>query len=411
MFFNLAIKSLLSRKGSVLLTLMAMTVSVFTLFAVEHIRYQAKENFANTVSGVDLIVGARTGSLNLLLYSVFHIGSPTNNVSWDTAEEITQNPNVKWVVPIALGDSHKGYRVTGTTAEFFEYFSYGNKHKLAFKQGRAFSEIFDVVVGADVAEKLSYAIGDEIILSHGVASTSFSRHDDKPFRIVGVLARTGTPIDQSLYVSLQGIEAIHIDWQQGVKIPGRNVTVEQINQLELVPESVTALMVGLNAKMATFRVQRQINDSTKEPLLAILPGVVLSELWQMMAVLENTLLLVALLVFVAALLGLSAMLLSSIRDREHEIKLLRVIGAPPYFLFLLIQLEALFITILSLVLGASLLVFALLVSQDFLVSQFGLHISSNILSQSALYFGGGIIIASILIAIIPSMKAYSKAKA
>jgi len=108
MFFRLAYKSLLNRKGSAILTLMAMTVSVFVLIAVEHIRYQAKESFSNTVSGVDLIVGARTGSLNLLLYSVFRIGTPTNNISWSTYEKIASSKNVKWAIPIALGDSHKG---------------------------------------------------------------------------------------------------------------------------------------------------------------------------------------------------------------------------------------------------------------------------------------------------------------
>ena len=147
MFLKLALKSLLNRKGSVVLTIMAMTVSVFVLLAVEHVRSQARENFAKTVSGVDLIVGARTGSLNLLLYSVFHIGSPTNNISWDAFEEIASNPQVKWAVPITLGDSHKGYRVMGTTKDYFEFFSYGNRHNLKFAQGGEFNQVFDVVLG------------------------------------------------------------------------------------------------------------------------------------------------------------------------------------------------------------------------------------------------------------------------
>lgn len=207
MFFKLAMKSLLNRKGSVILTLMAMTVSIFVLLAVEHIRYQAKESFANTVSGVDLIVGARTGSLNLLLYSVFRIGSPTNNISWGSFEDITSHPQVKWAVPIALGDSHKGYRVMGTTKEYFEVFSYGNGHTLKFDKGHAFSHLLDVVIGADIAKKLGYSLGEKLVLSHGIASTSFSQHDDRPFTVVGILKPTGTPVDQTLHVSLEGIEA------------------------------------------------------------------------------------------------------------------------------------------------------------------------------------------------------------
>ena len=261
----------------------------------------------------------------------------------------------------------------------------------------------------DVAKTLGYSLGDKIVLSHGLASTSFSLHDDRPFTVIGILEPTGTPVDQTLHVSLQGIEAIHINWQQGVKMPGNKMTTEQIEQLELKPESVTALMLGLKSRMATFRVQRNINEFVKEPMLAILPGVALSELWQMMGMVENTLLLIAILVFIAALLGLSAMLLSSIRDREIEIRLLRVVGAPPFFLFLLIQLEALFITIFSLILGAGLLSFSLVAAQDFLISQLGLFISDNIMSKNAFYFVLGIIIASITIAAIPSFNAYRKA--
>ena len=114
MLIKLALKSLHDRKDSIVLSIIAMTVSVFVLLGVEHIRHQTKESFANTVSGVDIIVGARTSSLNLLLYSVFKIGSASNNISWQSFEKVASNPQVKWAVPISLGDSHKGFRVLGT---------------------------------------------------------------------------------------------------------------------------------------------------------------------------------------------------------------------------------------------------------------------------------------------------------
>ena len=267
MFIKLAYKSLLNRKGSVLLTVLALTVSIFVLLAVEHIRYQARESFGNTVSGVDLIVGARTGSLNLLLYSVFRIGSPTNNISWDSYQAIASGKNIAWAVPIALGDSYQGYRVMGTTEDYFRHFSYGNKRQLQFASGEPFDGVFDVVLGFDVAKQLKHTLGDKVILAHGIASTSFSLHDDRPFKVVGVLAPTGTPVDQTVHVSLQGIEAIHIGWRQGVKIPGSASAVEQLAQTELQPKSITAFMLGLKSRIATFRVQREINNYGREPLL------------------------------------------------------------------------------------------------------------------------------------------------
>ena len=408
MFAQLALKSLLDRKGSVVLSLMAMTVSIFVLLGVEHIRHQAKENFSNTVSGVDLIVGARTGNLNLLLYSVFRMGSPTNNIRWETYETIASSNKIKWSIPISLGDSHKGFRVLGTTTDYFQYFSYGKKHPLVFSQGEAFDQVFDVVLGAQVAKKLGYQLGDKLTLAHGIAATSFSNHDDLPFTVVGILAATGTPVDQTLHVSLQGIEAIHADWQQGIKKPRSTANFEQT---ELQPKSITAFMLGLESKMAIFQVQRQINNIKEEPLLAILPGVALSELWQMMGILENTLLLVSVLVFVAACLGVSAMLLSSIRERNKEIQLLRVIGAPPYFLFLLIELEALFITLVSIMLGTGLLAVCLIFSQDYLVSQFGLHIEMNLFTANSLLLIVAMISAAIIVALIPSFSGYRQANA
>ncbi len=411
MFIKLALKSLLNRSGSVTLTLMAMTVSIFVLLAVEHIRYQAKESFANTVSGVDLIVGAKTGSLNLLLYSVFRIGSPSNNISWQSYQDIANNPQVKWAIPIALGDSHKGYRVMGTTPDYFDFFSYGKQHKLQFEQGQAFNSIFDVVIGADIARKLDYTLGQKLVLSHGVASTSFSQHDDRPFTVVGILAPTGTPVDQTLHISLAGIEAIHLGWQQGVKMPGKHITNKQIKQIDLKPKSITAFMLGLKSRMFSFHMQRHINNNKKEPMLAILPGVALSELWQMMTVLENTLRLISLLILIAALLGLSAMLMASIRERNREVQLLRVLGASPLFLFLLLELEALLITLLSTLFAVSALYACLMFARDFLASEYGLYIEANILSENVLYLLLVIIIANITAAAIPAISIYKRAKA
>lgn len=410
MFIRLAYKSLLNRKGSVLLTVLALTVSIFVLLGVEHIRHQAKESFGNTVSGVDLIVGARTGSLNLLLYSVFRIGSPTNNISWDSYQAIASSKNIAWAVPIALGDSYRGYRVMGTTRDYFKHFSYGNKRQLQFASGEPFEGVFDVVLGFEVAQKLEHSLGDKVVLAHGIASTSFSMHDDRPFKVVGILAPTGTPVDQTVHVSLQGIEAIHVGWQQGVKTPGGKLSAEQLTQRELQPKSITAFMLGLKSRIATFRVQREINNYTSEPLLAILPGVALSELWQMMTMFENTLRLISIFILIAALLGLSAMLLASIRERQSEVQLLRVVGAPPLFLFLLIELEALLICAVSILLGVSMLYMGLSVVGDVLVSNFGLHISTNILSQSNVLVLLWVTCSTAIVAAIPSFGAYKSAR-
>ncbi len=410
MFFRVALKSLLNRKGSVVMTLLAIGVAIFVLLGIEHIRHQARDSFASTVSGVDLIVGARTGSLNLLLYSVFRMGSPTDNISWETYREIAADKDVAWAVPISLGDSHKGYRVLGTTQDYFEHFSYGNKRKLEFSDGNQFSETYDVVLGAEVARALGYSLGQELILAHGVVSTAFNLHEGKPFTVVGILAPTGTPVDQTVHVSLEGIEAIHVGGQPEFGSPPAGTSRASAGQVELVPESITAFMLGLNSRMVTFRVQRQINEFSGEPLLAILPGVALTELWQMVGMFENVLRLISLLVLVAAVLGLGAVLLASVREREHEIRLLRVLGAPPYYLFFLMELEALLICLAGMLLGVVALYVCLAAIEDALFANFGLHLDPSVFTLEGAVIMLLVLAAALLAAAIPSMRVYSRAK-
>lgn len=428
MFIRMALSSLWSRKGSVLLTFLAITVSVFVLLGVETIRHQAKSSFNNTVSGIDLIVGARTGDVNLLLYSVFRLGNATNNVSWQSYQTIANDPKVAWTIPLSLGDSHKGYRVMGTTEDYFHYFRYGGDRSLVLAQGQAFADTFDIVLGSAVARSLGYQLGDKLVLAHGLGSTSFSKHDDSPFKVVGILQPTGTPVDQTLHVSLAGIEAIHSGWPSGSPRGGSRSPAAHAadphsshrhdhdhdapydhNEASQAPtpEAITAFMVGLESKMATFQMQRQINTYSGEPLLAILPGVTISQLWQMMAVMERTLQLIAALVLLASLLGLAAMLLATIRERRPEIAVMRAIGASPVFVFALLEVEATIITLGSCLLAALLLTVGASLSANWLAAQFSLMVDpALLLNTGSAAILGMVLAATVAITLVPGIQAY-----
>ncbi len=406
MFLKVAGYSLLYRKFSVLLTVLSVTLSTFVLLGIEHIRTEARESFGNTVSGVDLIVGARTGQLNLLLYSVFHIGHATNNISWASYQALLADQKLAWAIPISLGDSHRGYRVVGTTGDFFTHYRYGEQQPLTFAAGHALVHRFDAVLGAQVAKNLGYRLGDSIHLAHGIGQTQFSLHDERAFNIVGILKPTGTPIDHALYINLEGMEAIHLNWRDGVKLPSHNSSDTDINTRLLTPKTITAIFVGLQTKMATFQVQRQINDYRKEPLLAILPGIALTDLWQITRTMENTLQLIAALVLLSSLLGLSTLLLSSIRERQREIAVLRAIGARPSFVFWMIELEALLITLSGIALALIALVIATQSAQTVLAENYGLFITPFTLNPAALMVLGIIIVGALLLAAIPALSAY-----
>ncbi len=406
MMWEVALKSLLNRKMSVFLTLMSLIVSVGLLISVEHMREQAKESFSRTVSGADLIVGARTGQLNLLLYSVFRMGNATNNISWQSYQEFAGNKATKWAIPISLGDSHRGYRVMGTTNDYFEHFRYGDKRPLNLQQGDAFNGIFDTVLGAEVARKLGYKLGDSLVLAHGVGNVSFANHDNAPFKVTGILAPTGTPVDQTVHVSLAGIEAVHMSPTQ---IRAIKAAIESGETPEIKTKNITAFVMGLNSKIQTFRLLRSINEYKGEPLLAILPGVALVELWQMLGMVENLLRVISVLILVSSLFGLSTMMLASMRERYRELAVLRAVGAGPVTIFMLIQLEALIVSLVACAVATILIFTGLTLASGWLSGSYGLFIDSNIFSLDLLSIVGIVIGATFLVGLIPAIGAYKRA--
>ena len=367
---RLAWKSLLNRRLTAGLTLLSIALSVTLLIGVERVRVETRESFAHTISGTDLIVGARSGGVQLLLYAVFRIGNATNNISWKSYQDIAALPNVAWSLPISLGDSHRGYRVMGTTEDYFRQYRYARDRGLTFDQGHAFDDLYDTVLGAEVAEALGYQLGDSVVIAHGANDVRFARHEDKPFRVAGVLKRTGTPVDRTVHVSLEAIEAIHIDWRGGAPLPGLSTSAEKARHKDLTPRAITAALVGLESKIATFQVQRTINDYAEEPLTAILPGVALSELWGITAIAENALLIVSGFVVVVGLFGMLTALFTGLNERRREMAILRSVGARPMHVFALIMGEAAALTLAGIGVGLGLLYGLLAVARPIIEARY-----------------------------------------
>lgn len=403
--YTLTLKSLANRKATVVLTILAIAVSIMLLLGVENIRREAKASFANTISGTDLIVGARSGSVQLLLYSVFRIGNATNNISWESYQKIANHSSVAWTIPISLGDSHRGYRVMGTNTDYFQHFRYGNKRLLTLAQGKPFEGVYDAVLGAEVATRLGYELGEEIVIAHGAGQVSFLQHKDKPFTVVGILDKTGTPVDRTVHVSLEGIEAIHIDWQSGAPT-GPAVTAEEALSMDLQPKVITAFLVGLDSKMATFGLQRAINDYRGEPLLAILPGVALQELWGLMGTAETALLTISVFVVVTGLTGMLTVIWSGLNERRREMAILRSVGAKPRHIFQLMMLEAALLAAAGVVLGVLMLYAMMAIIQPLLENYFGLFISIGLPTSSDFLILAAVIVAGCLIGAVPAYRAY-----
>lgn len=424
---RIALASLANRRFIALLTVLAIALSVALLLAVERVRTEARASFASTISGTDLVVGARSGSVNLLLYSVFRIGNATNNIRWASYEHFAAHPQVKWAIPLSLGDSHRGYRVLGTSAAYFEHYRYGRRQALALAEGRPFrSDPFEVVLGAEVARALDYRLGSELVLAHGVAQVSLVKHDDKPFTVVGILAPTGTPVDRTLHISLAGMEALHVDWRNGMPARGNaRIAADQLRDLAqrcepatagncvdpLQPKAITAFLLGLNNRIATFGLQRQINDYTGEPLLAVLPGVALQELWSLMGTAERALFVVSLFVVLTGLVGMLTAILASLNERRREMAILRSVGARPWHIGGLLVLEASALATAGIAAGLGLLYLGIALAQRPLQAHYGLNLPLAMPSVHEWRLLGAILCAAILMGVVPAWRAYRQSLA
>ncbi|MFN5011705.1 MAG: ABC transporter permease [Gammaproteobacteria bacterium] len=404
---SLALRSLANRRTTALLTLCAIAVSVALLLGVQKLRTAARDGFANTVSGVDLIVGARSGQINLLLYSVFRVGDATANVSWETYQKVARRSDVAWTIPLSLGDSHRGYRVLGTNLDYFRHYRFAGGRELAFESGKPFADLYDAVLGAEVARALGYKVGDSVVIAHGLGNVSFAQHEDKPFRIVGILARTGTPVDRTVHVSLEAITAIHVDWQSGMRaLPGGRVDAEAARAMDLTPGSITAFMVGMQNRVMTFGLQRAVNEYRQEALLAIMPGVALTQLWNLVGIADTALMIVAAFVVLAGLLGMLTAILTSLNERRREMAILRSVGARPRHVFTLLVTEAGLLAVGGVAAGVALCYGLMYAAKPLLERRFGLFLEPGGLTGYDIGLLAAIVAAALVMGALPAWRAY-----
>jgi putative ABC transport system permease protein len=403
---HIAWRSAWYRRFGLSLVALSIALSSFLLVSVERVRHDVRDNFARSVSNTDLIVGARTGAVQLMLYSVFRIGQATNNMRWSSVEAIERDKAVAWVVPISLGDSHRGFPVVATTPAYFEHFRYGDERPLAMKEGKPFSGLFDAVLGAEVAERLGYRIGDRLVLRHGTGEIEGNDHADKPFAVVGILARTGTPVDRSVHITLEGMEAIHLDWVGGVPLPGTSVSAAEAQQRNLAPKAVTAVLVGLKSRAAVFSAQRRIADYQPEALMAVLPGVALDELWDVLGNAERALLVMSGLVGLVSLAGLVAVVITALEQRRRELAVLRSIGAGPARVFALLAMEGALLTAAGIVFGVLAWLVAFFFLGPWAEQRYGVALRVSWLTPTEWALLACVFLAGVLASLIPGWRAY-----
>ena len=224
--------------------------------------------------------------------------------------------------------------------------------------------------------------------------------------MTGILRRTGTPVDRSVHIGLGGMEAIHLDWAAGVPMPGAAVSADEALAHDLTPRSVTATLVGLKSRAAVFAVQRRIANDTTEPLMAILPGVVLDELWDVVGGAERALLLMGVLVGTVSLAGLVAVMITALEQRRRELAVLRSVGAGPSQVLVLLTLEAGLLGLVGALAGLVAWALAFSIAGPWVEARYGVSTSSGLPSRHEWLLLAGVVVAAALSSLLPAWRAY-----
>ncbi len=392
---GLALRSAWSRRHVLSWVVVSIALSTFLLLSLDRLRQDARTTFMQAVSGTDLIVGARTGSVQLLLYAVFHVGSAGRNVRVSSLQSLAEHRSVDWVVPLSLGDSVQGHPVLGTTPDYFTRFRHGRSQALAWAQGRAFSPqpgAREAVLGAEAARRLQLGVGQTLVVSHGDGALADNDHDAHPFRVVGVLQPTGTPVDRTVHVDMGALDEVH----HGEPVLGG---------MPEVP-SATAALVGLKRRTAVFSVQRWVNEFADEPLMAVLPAVALDELWELVGVGEKGLWITSVLVSVVSLLGLVAVISAGLNERRRELAVLRSVGAAPRHVLGLLALEGVAVTVCGMGLGLALAVVSWVSLQSWMQQNWGIRLAWNEFGVSQAILLGLVMCGGLIASLWPAWRAY-----
>ncbi|MBK9615804.1 MAG: ABC transporter permease [Uliginosibacterium sp.] len=418
---QLALRSAWSRRLSLGLTLSAVVLAAILLAGVERVRSGARTGFETAVAGTDLVVGARGAQLPLVLQSFLHLGGPLPALSWPAAESLARHPAVAWSVPLSFGDQHRGFPVVATSQAFFQHIRLADGKPLAWRGGRRFDSVFEAVIGADVARRLGYALGQTLVLSHGshvdhdehddhdhaeAGPGPAAEHADKPFQVVGILAPTGTPLDRGVLISLESMEAIHLDWQGGMPVPGVHIAADQVQKFPLVPDGVSAVLVGLKQRNTVLAAQRAFNEMPGEPLTAAIPAVVLDELWQALSLGERALQALAALVALVSMAGLAAVILAGMAERRRELAILRSLGVRPSQLVCLLALEGGLIGLLGGLIGLAAVQIVLALAGGWLQSLTGLDLASTLPGKRDAVWLLAMLLTSTLASLLPAWQAY-----
>ncbi len=386
--------NILSKKLRNFLTIFSILISVMLIISVENLTTQLKSNVVENAGTYDVLVGAPGSSTQLVLSTMFYYDAPIANIDIKYYEDLQKDNRVTTVVPIGMGDNYNGYKIIGTSNEFFN-----DKYEL--KSGNLFKNSGEAVIGSTVARTTGLKIGDTFSGMHGLTDEGGHEHADFKYTVVGILEQTRTPSDTVIYTDIESLWDVH-------GLEHHNEDDEEEHQDTLHGDDSDALITALLVKTTSLANQVLVtNDLNKNnDIQAINPA---STLRQLLVTLNAGEIIVTLVAYVSIFLSVIVLfttMLSASIERRKDISILRALGANRKTVFKIILLETLIIAVIGAVLGFLVSHLAIGILGEFTSINYGLNISGFNVQLSELWVLIGAVLLSILSGIIPGIMVY-----
>ena len=350
--FKLSWKYLTFRPLSTGLNILLLALGLAIITVLLLIQDQFEKKMSNDAAGIDLVVGAKGSPLQLILAGVYHVDFPTGNIPMSEAQKLARNRLVKNTIPLALGDNYQGFRIVGTNHD------YPGLYEAKLAQGELWTMPFEVVIGAEVAAKTGYNVGDSFMGSHGISEGSHD-HEANKFKVSGVLDTQGNVLDRLILTSIESVwltheeeteadstdTAEHGHFEEDLK---KDVAVKGFPKTD-EPKEITTLLVQYRNPMAAIQLPRIINSGTS--MQAASPSFEMARLFELLGVGISLLQGLAIVIIGISGLGIFIALYNSLKERKYDLAILRAIGASRMQLLFLIFLEGIMLTFLGAVIG------------------------------------------------------------
>ena len=390
--FKLSIKNIFNKPLSSFISLSLLILGIGIISLLLQLNTLIKDQMDNNLRGIDMVVGAKGSPLQLILSSVYHIDSPTGNISLEDAENISKNRMVGSSIKILYGDNHKGFRIVGAEKKFIELY------KGVIKEGKEWNSPYEVLVGSKVYEKLKINLGDHLVSSHGLRETGQS-HDEGTFKVVGLLEPSNSVIDQLIITSPESVWDIHDTHNHK-----NDDEHDHENEHAHDDREITAMLIKFKSPMNIIQFPRQINENTN--LQAAVPSYEISRLFKLFGFGIETLSYLAYLIIIVSGFSLFINLFNSMRERKYEMALIRTLGASRFQLSTMIIFESLVLTISGFVLGLLFSRFGVMFVSSLMEESINYNLNSFKILNEEYWLLGLSILIGIISSLIPAVQVY-----